>query len=569
MLKNMKFLFALMCLCSCHEEQLPDNPGNTTIDSETLLDAGTGDLVFEPLTKVLFIGNSHDLDATELLPPMLNSAGVRNLEFTRVYHGAYYLVGYNSNYTKPDNCSITTWKPGQAMFRGSLAMEHSLQEAVEADSYDIVVLQEYAGNSNCWTWSENEREAVAGLIEKIRRRSPDAEIVYFLSHCFARGHKVLVSNFGNSTAAQFETCVENNARHVMDPSEGFGITKIVSTGALVEDLRTSALNGGNDRDMLRGDGVHLDYGLTRFAASLLMWKTILTPLTGISVEDIPFRYPDLYPNPAKYNTPVTEANLPIVLAAVQAAYDRPMEITDLSSMPFSGEYDFIQPSFGLDVTGLDVEPVTFPVEFSLGWTDGRSQVTFETQPYWNAYGLWQADQPQAFAKWVYVSTPVPGLVANHSWTSLESNGISSVKLDCVWTGDYFEFAIPVKDFKAGSTLRMDCTPYSNAAPAFWTVDYLDGDKWKSVESEQSKGDFTMKASFALDYGSNAVSVDLPYENGLASGWLRIRLRCADGSIQTSSSGPVRRDTPYLKDGAFAQSFCFWNRDGSRMSFHLD
>lgn len=534
----------------------------------TLLDAETGVIGNKPVTKVLFIGNSHNLDATDLLPQMLNSAGVRNLEFTRVYHGAYYLMGYNTNYTKPNNCSITTWKSGQSMFRGSLAMEHSLQEAVEADTYDIVVMQEYAGNSNCWTWTQEERDAVSGLIQKIRRTSPEAEIVYFLSHCFSRGYKVLMEQFGNVTANQFHTCVENNARHIMDPSEGFGIKKIVSTGALVENLRTSGLNQRNDRDMLRGDGVHLDYGLTRYAASMLMWKTILTPVTGINPEDIPYRYPDYYPNAVKFNTPVTEENLPVVLAAVQAAYDNPMEITDLSSYSITPDYGFICPQAMLDLTGVDLEPVSFPVEFALGWKNGKSQCTFETQPYWNAYGIWQSTQPQAFAKWVYVSTPDPSLVVNHTWSNLESNDISSVKLDEVWTGDYFEFVIPVKDFKAGSTIRMKCTPYSNYAPVFWSVDYLDGEEWKSIESPQTAGEFTVNAAFALNNGSNTVEVDLPYENAVSAGRLRIRLRCADGSIQNSSSGPVRSDAPYTKNGVYAQSFCFWKKSQSEMSFSL-
>ena len=36
--------------------------------------------------KILFIGNSLTLDATTLLPDMLNAAGVKNVEMTRIFH---------------------------------------------------------------------------------------------------------------------------------------------------------------------------------------------------------------------------------------------------------------------------------------------------------------------------------------------------------------------------------------------------------------------------------------------------------------------------------------------------
>ena len=91
------------------EQTDPEPDGGYTIDS-----LGT----YAPI-RILFIGNSHTLDSTDLLPLILNEAGVKNIELTRAYHGGYYLVGYNANYDSPTICSWTRWQPGQNMWRVS------------------------------------------------------------------------------------------------------------------------------------------------------------------------------------------------------------------------------------------------------------------------------------------------------------------------------------------------------------------------------------------------------------------------------------------------------------------
>lgn len=519
----------------------------------TVIDAGTeGGSNKQATTNVLFIGNSHTLDSTDLLPSMLNSKGVRNISLTRVYHGGYYLVGYNSNYTKPDNCSIMTWEPGQHYFRGDERLTHSLQEAVENyGSFDIVVIQEYAGNSHCWTWDAAERNAISGLISKIRAYHPKAEIVYFLSHCFATGYSVLIDNFSDSHVRQFNTCVANNATHVMDSSEGFGITRIISTGALIENLRTTGLNDPAF-DMMRGDKVHQDYGLTRFAASSLIWKTIFTPLTGIASEDIGFRIGEYYPSTSIRCTPVNADNIAVVHAAVKAAYEHPLEITDLSSYSVSPAYTHIPGSVMVDQKGVDVEPVRFPVNFPLGYTGGKYACEGTTQPIWNGYGIWEATQQQALAKWVSVSNPVPGKLYSRTFANNASGNLSSVAVDCVWTGDYMEFIIPVKNFRGGSKVRFHAPVYNRYAPVNWAMDYLDGNEWK-----------TASTPISLDYTFTEVEVDITLEKSVESGFLRFRLRCTDGTVQTSPDGTVTGTTPHMSGDAYDSVFYFWNQSGAK------
>lgn len=528
------------------------------VPTGTLIDAQADSFNRHSTLKVLFIGNSHDLDATAYLPQMLNRQGIRDFEFTRVFHGGYWLQAYNTNYSVGNNCSITKWRPGQQNWRGTTDLTYSLRDAVEAQSYDIVVIQEYAGKSYCWTWTQAERDAINGLVQKIRKMSPDADLYYFLSHCFAPGYSVLVENFNNDPARQFAACVEGNGKHILDPDEHFPFKGLISTGALVQNLRTTGLNVFDG--MLRGDMIHLDYGLTRIAASLLMWKHLITPRTGVKPEDVAYRLVEYYPSASMHTTPFIEENRPAVLAAVNAAYDKPLETTDLSSYSSVPSYVNVPGKNFLDTGGVDVEPCSFPVNFRLGYKDGVQINNGNTQCRWAQFGTFESnEQPQAFAKWVSVSSPVQGLIYKRTFANVAERNISTIALDEVWTGDYFEFVIPVKNFKGGTTVRFEAPLYTRQGPVFWYLDYLDGDQWKCNHSLKQSWDglFTCDATFAIGYEQTAVSADVTFASGVEEGFLRFRLRCADGSIQATPDGAVERTAPQHSADAYAQAFYFW------------
>lgn len=495
-------------------------------------------------TKILLIGNSHNLDATDLLPIMLRHEGVRNVELTRSFHGGYYLVGYNAYYTKADNAGMSWWTPGQRFWNGTTDYTSSLEEIVSEQKYDIVVLMEYTGNSHAWTWDATERDAIHGLIEKIRRTSPDAEFVYFQSHCWANGYETLLKYFNNNVE-MFEAAVNNNSRHVMDPEEGYPFTRFFSTAALIQSLRTSGLNEevGNGRDMMRGDYVHMDYGLTRFAAALLVWKTLITPLTGIQPEDITFRFTESYPYATKFTTPVTEDVMPTILAAVNAAYADPYHITDLSAYTTKPSHTGIPGSVVLDDTGVDVFPVTFPVTFRTTWRGGHGD-----QFLWAPLCVWFSTQPEAYATWIPAGNSPSSEVYLRTFAEAEASNLCCPSLgNNIWTGDYFEFVIPVKHFKAGTTVRFSAPFYTRQGPCFWALDYYDGGVWKndSQDIQSWDGAFTRKADFALKYNESPVlTKDVTFQHAVPSGFLRFRLRCVDGAIQAGNGATVERDAPY-------------------------
>ncbi len=509
----------------------------------TLVDGSVSTTANSSTTKILFIGNSHNLDATDLLPIMLRHEGVRNVELTRSFHGAYYLVGYNTYYTKADNVGMSWWRPGMRFWNGTTDYTSSLEEIVSDQKYDIVVLMEYTGNSHAWTWDDAERNAIHGLIEKIRVTSPDAEFVYFQSHCWGNHYETLEKYFNNNVE-MFEAVVNNNSLHVMDPAEGYPFTKLFSTAALIQSLRTSGLNEDeyHGRDLMRGDYVHMDYGLTRFAASLLIWKTLITPLTGIQPEDVTFRFTESYPYATKFTTPVTEDVMPTIMAAVNAAYADPYHITDLSSYTTPPSHTGTPGSVTLDDTGVDVLPVTFPVTFRTTWRGGHGD-----QFLWGPLCIWFSTQPEAYATWIPAGNSPSSDVYLRTFAESEASNLCCPSLGTnIWTGDYFEFVIPVRNFKAGTTVRFSAPFYIRQGPCFWTLDYCDGGVWKndSQDIQSWDGTFTCKADFALKYNDPQVlTKDVTFQNGLSEGFLRFRVRCVDGSIHAANGETKKRTAP--------------------------
>lgn len=113
-----------------------------------------------------------------------------------------------------------------------------------------------------------------------------------------------------------------------------------------------------------------------------------------------------------------------------------------------------------------VVPVTFPVVFPLGVENGVKNFTAETQPKWVSTGYWsRPSQPQAYCQWNKVSDPSDKYQQKLETVNDKDGKISSPGVKGVWTGDNFEFVIPVKKFAAGKYLP---------AKGSWSSILLDG-----------------------------------------------------------------------------------------------
>ena len=85
-------------------------------------------------------------------------------------------------------------------------------------------------------------------------------------------------------------------------------------------------------DMTR-DGYHMDYGISRYAASCAVFEKLISPaFGGVTLDGNPFRYTTSNTTHGSYSTPVTEANAPIALQAARYALTTPYAVTDMFAL---------------------------------------------------------------------------------------------------------------------------------------------------------------------------------------------------------------------------------------------
>lgn len=283
-----------------------------------------------------------------------------------------------------------------------------------------------------------------------------------------------------------------------------------------------------------------------------------------------------------------------------AFYDKDGSVTKVSIL--SAEKDagtVLNAGEGLSVyvgsTSDGIMPVTFPVVFPVGYPNGDNTQTGygHKDNSWladwvgdSAYGsstaaAWSGqhgtvycpEQTQAYMTWTW-DEAINATGITHYLETVTSAGalVSTFGVKGVWTGDYFEFTIPVKKFAAESQLQLTMPFYTRSGPTFWEVLYQDGEEWVSTAKENlpafSGSDVTRTATWALPYGgavknTNTLDTDqkvtMTFKNAIKSGYVHIRVKCVDGTIISTGATAVKTVTaPYASSGKGAAPFYFWN-----------
>lgn len=234
--------------------------------------------------------------------------------------------------------------------------------------------------------------------------------------------------------------------------------------------------------------------------------------------------------------------------------------------------------FTLSSSSDGIVPCISPVEWPVGYRDGVGVFNNTTQPLWLSEHIWTSSQSQATMTYVVSeNNPVtPKFESNHFIEHNYSSG-------CVkgsWTGDYFEFDVPVRRFEAGTEVTLTFPAYGRGAPLYWDVYYLDGEEWKCDRSSHTSpdGQFTQNSTLMIEHGNRDGSfegityeVKMTFENAIQSGHLRIRLQVAYGQYITNNSSTYSTackeiSTPSL-DGTML--FAFVNKSGDTNSVKIE
>ncbi|MBQ7195207.1 MAG: sulfatase-like hydrolase/transferase [Bacteroidales bacterium] len=208
-----------------------------------------------------------------------------------------------------------------------------------------------------------------------------------------------------------------------------------------------------------------------------------------------------------------------------------------------------EPKEAVSPIPTDDTPVTFPVS----WPLGNGKCKDATMPYWVSQGYWPSSQPSAYCQFHW--GPRPAGEAAGGYTPVlhftNSGEISSPASQFYWTGDYFEFVLPVENFAAGTTVKMKLPFYGRQQPIFWDIYYLDGSEWKCNRTEQTSYDGSVKfnSTFALVRGGKVIEHDMTFTNAVPSGTLKFRMQCAEGKYQAATASAIAvREAPNCECG---------------------
>ena len=83
-----------------------------------------------------------------------------------MYYGGRTIPEYNSGWSSSTDYHCYLCNPGQTSWT-DLTGKSLAQVAISA-KYDIVTIQEHTGRQLAWGWTDDEKAAVNGLVQKVK-----------------------------------------------------------------------------------------------------------------------------------------------------------------------------------------------------------------------------------------------------------------------------------------------------------------------------------------------------------------------------------------------------------------
>ncbi|MBO4434423.1 MAG: DUF4886 domain-containing protein [Bacteroidales bacterium] len=302
--------------------------------TDVVIDIATGTTPIDPdpdinvqaAFRIFFIGNSFTKDAVEHLPGIVHAAGLNDIQMVHMYYGGRTIPEYNDGWETSTDYHCYVCNPGQTSWTDISGK--SLAVIASTGKWDVVTIQEHTGRELAWGWTAAEKSAVQGLVGKVMDAQEAAggnpKLYYILSQAYHNLGKAqnVTKPFTNTDemwtviAAQGKSAVEE-----------CGFDGVISTGAMLQNLRTSGLN--NEMGLTR-DGYHMDYGIARYGASCTVFETVIGPFNGdVKLDNNTYRTSGDSPVDGSWTTAITDKRAPIALKAARYAIAKPYEVTDM------------------------------------------------------------------------------------------------------------------------------------------------------------------------------------------------------------------------------------------------
>ncbi len=242
--------------------------------------------------KILAIGNSFSDDATEYIPGLLETAGIRNVIIARLYIGGCTLERHCTEYSEglknyifyksTDNRWVT------------VSRNAGLKDGLKDEAWDIITVQEASGFSGTY---DNYGQWLPELIDIIRKEAlnPSAAIVWHQTWAYAVNSTHEHFKFYGNSQRQMYSAIRQCVAKV---SEEFDLPIVIPSGDAIQTARGTRLNNTGEvpsdnkvYDLTR-DGYHLSRQYGRYIAACTWFEALIGPVFGKTVLGNPYTLRD-------------------------------------------------------------------------------------------------------------------------------------------------------------------------------------------------------------------------------------------------------------------------------------
>ena len=276
--------------------------------------------------KILAIGNSYTVDAYTFLPYICRALDVELTLYFTFLGGS----GLDTNWNNLVNgTTLITYKYENGAWLSS-NQKKKIIDLIPLYDWDYVVLQQVS--TSC-TDPTSIQPYLANFVNYINGVNPNIMIGWLNTPAYASAN-----GYNDQQRRQM---YDDMWAIIKSKVMGSGVLAVAAEGTAIENARTSAtLKVLGARGMLNRDGLHLDFGIGRYVASLGVYMSLIYPYTNKSVLGCSF-----WPiwgttvnvswdtnSPARENqfTDVTQEQALIAQKCATAAYMRKDEVCDLS-----------------------------------------------------------------------------------------------------------------------------------------------------------------------------------------------------------------------------------------------
>ena len=253
--------------------------------------------------KILAIGNSFSVDATEYLWDMFHAAGIEEVIIGNLYIGGCSIDTHWENmstnkeaYTFYYNNS-GTWETQS---------KKTVLYALQLEEWDYITVQQASPDSGDPTSLGNLQNVLDYVDEN--KTNEEAKIYWHMTWAYqTTSHQASFPNYGKSQMAMYNAIVSMVTKNILSYDM---IDGIIPSGTAVQNLRTSYLE-----DSLNIDTYHMSYSNGRYTVALT-WFSFFTGIDARYIDWIPKEYPKIAEDRAA------------ICNAVNTAIKSPFEITN-------------------------------------------------------------------------------------------------------------------------------------------------------------------------------------------------------------------------------------------------